>query len=265
MHGQDRQTGNPRSAFGPRWRGLLRPMLVLAFWLGVWALLSWRVGLTLLLPGPLEVLRALAALARTGLFWRKVGLSLLRVFGGFAFGTLAGMLLAVLTSAVPLARALLAPAIRVVRATPVASFILLAVLWLNSGVLPGFIAGLMALPVVWNSMTEGIAATDRQLLELAKSYRFGPGKTLRLIYVPSLSPYLRAAMATSLGLAWKSGVAAEVLCSPRLAIGRSLADAKTYLQTPDLFAWTVTVILLSLVMEWLLARVLRHLPGGEDE
>ena len=242
----------------------MRGLLVLAFWLGVWAFTSWRVGLTLLLPGPGAVLRALFALGKTGLFWHKVGLSLLRVFSGFVCGTLAGVLLAVLTSASSLARALLAPAIRVVRATPVASFILLAVLWLRSGVLPGFIAGLMVLPVVWNAVAEGIAATDRQLLELAKSYRFGPWKTLRLIYVPSLSPYLRAAVATSLGLAWKSGVAAEVLSSPRLAIGRSLADAKLYLQTPDLFAWTLTVIVLSLVMERGLAWALKRLPGGED-
>ena len=249
--------------FRSRLSRFFRALLVLAFWMGVWAVLSWRVGLSLLLPGPGAVVQALLSLGKTGLFWRKVGLSLLRVFSGFVCGTLAGILLAVLTSAVPLARALLAPAIRVVRATPVASFILLAVLWLHSGVLPGFIAGLMVLPVVWNGMAEGIAATDRQLLELAKSYRFGPWKTLRLVYVPSLSAYLRASVATGLGLAWKSGVAAEVLCSPRLAIGRSLADAKLYLQTPELFAWTLTVIILSLLMEWGFARVLNRLPGGE--
>ena len=241
-----------------------RGLAALAFWCAVWAVLARRVGLTLLLPGPWAVARRLAALACTGEYWKTVGLSLLRVLLGFLSGAAAGMVLAALTCRFRAADTLLSPAIWVVRAAPVASFILLAQLWLQSGILPGVIAGLMVLPVVWQNTAAGIRATDRQLLEMAKVFRFGRWRTLRLVYVPSVAPHLRAAWVTGLGLAWKSGVAAEVLSAPAQAVGREMANAKIYLETPDLFAWTVTVIVLSMAMERVLKLALKKLPGGVE-
>ena len=82
-----------------------------------------------------------------------------------------------------------------------------------------------------------------------------------------LLPYFAAACRTSLGLAWKAGVAAEVLCLPRLAIGTQVSNAKTYLDTPGLFAWTLTVLLLSFALERVLGGLLGRLErgrGGSD-
>ncbi len=243
---------------------LLRGMGVLIFWLFIWAALARLTDLPLLLPGPLVVLKDWLELARTSVFRQAVAFSILRVLCGFAAGMVLGVALACLTSRSRAADILLGPAIRVIRATPVASFILLAVLWIKSGVLPGFIAGLMVMPIAWDCTVQGICTTDAQLLEMARCYRFGRIRTIRLIYLPSLAAQLRTAAATGLGLAWKSGVAAEVLCAPRLAIGRSLNDAKIYLQTPRLFAWTLTILVLSLAMERGLRRLLRRLPGGRE-
>ena len=69
------------------------------------------------------------------------------------------------------------------------------------------------------------------------------------LYIPSLAPYFLAACKSSLGMAWKAGIAAEVLAVPKNAIGTELYYAKTYLETPTMFAWTLVIILLSIIFE----------------
>ena len=243
----------------PIWRRLLPP----AFWLGVWQLaacaIEWAMegkGNELLLPYPSTVAAALISLGQHGDFWMTVLASLGRIVAGMALGTMLGLLLAMLTCLSSLADELLSPAIRVIRATPVASFILLVLLWVARDWVPVVIAALMVLPVVWSNVSRGIRETDPQLLELARAYRFSRRKTIRLVYLPSLRPYLLSAITTSMGLAWKSGVAAEVLCLPGRAIGFQIYNTKFYLEVPQLFAWTVVVVTLSLMMEHLLTAVL---------
>jgi len=148
-----------------------------------------------------------------------------------------------------------------VRATPVVSFILLIYLWVTRANIPGVIAGLMVLPVIWGNMAAGLAAVNKQLLEMSRAYRFSRLKTLRLIYLPSLHSYLTSGVLTAFGLAWKSGVAAEVICPPRMAVGSRIQAARLALETPELFAWTIVIIVLSLVLEKLLRRLLKGKEG----
>lgn len=239
-----------------KWAAIGKKLLVLLFWVGVWQLAAFLVELSvsgrgneLLLPYPLTVGMALLRLSVEGEFWKTVLRSILRILSGLAVGTAAGILLAAGTCLWPWCEQLLAPAIRVIRATPVTSFILLILLWTGRDTVPAVIAALMVLPVVWENISQGIHATDPKLLELARVYRFSRFKTMTLVYLPSLRPYFSAAITTAMGLAWKSGVAAEVLCLPKAAIGTKIYNAKLYLEVPELFAWTLVVIALSLTLE----------------
>ncbi len=247
-----------------------RVVIPLAFWLGVWQLAAFFLDRALgrssllLLPGPVQVARTLLRLGATRAFWANAAVSLGRIFGGFAAGVALGTAAAVLTSASAWARRLLSPAIQVIRATPVASFIMLVLLWAPTGRVPTLIAALMVLPVLWSNVSRGIAETSPLLLEAARAYRFSRGRTVRLVYIPSVLPYFASGCSTALGLAWKSGVAAEVLCQPRLAIGSRLYGAKITLEMPELFAWTIVVILLSLLLEYALGAALRRLGRGRN-
>ena len=203
--------------------------------------------------------RALIRLGQTGEFWQTVLVSLGRILAGMGAGTLLGAVLAAAACASPWAGRLIALPVRVIRATPVASFILLILLWTDRSVVPGVIAGLMVLPVVWGNLCRGIRETDPKLLELAAAYRFSWWKRVRLIYLPSLRPYFLAAVTTAMGLAWKSGVAAEVLCRPAWAVGTQIVQARDYLETPSLFAWTLVILLLSLTLEKLLSALLNRI------
>ena len=232
----------------------------LVFWLAVWQIAAWMVGgsLTdgaglqeklLLLPGPWTVLCTLAGLVGEGSFWLISALTLLRIFAGLLIGVVLGTVIAVLTSVSAWCDRILSPLVKVIRATPVASFILLILLWVKTGRVPGVISALMVLPVVWGNVSKGIRQTDPMLLEMAKAYRFDGWKRLRLIYIPSVAPYFNAGVETGLGLAWKAGVAAEVLCHPKLAVGTQVYVSKLNLETPDLFAWTAVIVAVSVGFE----------------
>lgn len=254
---------------GKRWWNSCFPLL---FWLLVWAAAAALVergaemGGELLLPGPLPVGRALSQLLFEGWFWRTALRSLGRMAAGIVLGTLAGVLLAVVTAAWPWCDALFSPAIRVIRAVPVTSFILLVLLWTSRDQVPVLISALMVLPVIWAAMRQGIAGVDTQLLELARCYRLDRWRQWKLVWFPAIRPAFSTGLATATGLAWKAGVAAEVLCQPKQAIGSEIYRAKYTLDTPGLFAWTLVVILLSLLMErgvkWSLERGLRRAGSG---
>lgn len=245
-------------------RKLGRLALPLVFWLAVWALAARLaaaesvLGGELLLPAPRTVLSALLTLAGTAAFWQTALLSLARMALGLVLGCALGALLAVLTARSRGWDALFSPAVKVVRAAPVASFILLVLLWVERGWVSVVIAALMVLPVLWASVRQGIEGTDPKLLELARCYGFDRWKTLRLVWLPSIKPAFTAGLATAMGLAWKAGVAAEVLCQPKRAIGTEIYRSKWTLDTPGLFAWTLVVVLLSLAMESLVKRLLKR-------
>ena len=244
-------------------------LIPLVFWLAVWQAAAWIVGDSyfnaglhlqekqLLLPGPWTVLCTLAGLVVETEFWQTAGLTLLRIFLGLLAGGILGTVIAVLTCTSVWCDRILSPLVKVIRATPVASFILLILLWIQTGRVPGVISALMVLPVIWGNVSKGIRQTDPMLLEMADAYRFAPGKKLVRIYIPSVAPYFSAGVETGLGLAWKAGVAAEVLCHPKVAIGTQVYVSKLNLETPELFAWTAVVILLSFLVEIVLVRLLR--------
>lgn len=208
------------------------------------------------MPKPLSVLNKLAELSVTASFWEAVLGSIWRIFAGYCAGILLGTLLGMMTSWSKSLDVLMTPVLQVVKATPVASFIILTLVWLKSTTIPAFIAMLIVIPVVWGNVSEGIRMTDKELLEVAQVFQFNRRKKLKTVYAPSVKPYFSSACTTALGMAWKSGVAAEVLCQPKAAIGSNLYYSKIYLETPSLFAWTLVIIILSMLLEKVLAKLI---------
>lgn len=227
------------------------------FWLGFWALVAELVGQPLLLPTPVQVGQSLLELMGELPFYLAVGASLWRMLLAFGLGVLLGAGLAVLARIMPWAGALLSPALGVIRATPVSSFIILALVWLSSSQVPVFTGLIMVLPIVYGNVEQGIHGVDPQLLEVAWVFRFGRSRTFSQIYLPSVLPTLLAACHTALGLCWKASIAAEVLGVPRQAVGTQLYQAKIYLQTDRLMAYTLVVVALSIGME----RAMAYLTG----
>lgn len=241
-----------------------RVLLPAAFWLAVWWLCALLVGKELILPSPWAVCQALAKHVGEGSFWHALTGSLGRVWAGFLAGTVLGTFLAWVTVRWRWGETLLSPALRAVRTVPVVSFILMLYFALPTGQIPVAVSALMVLPVAWRSARQGMEAANPGLLELADHYRLGPWRTLRTVRLPAALPALSAGWETALGLAWKSGVAAEVLCQPKWAAGSGLQAAKATLDTAGVAAWTVAIVAISLAMEWILKICLRRWRGGVE-
>jgi NitT/TauT family transport system permease protein len=233
----------------------------LLFWTAAWYLAAMCLDNPLLLPTPLQVLRCLGGLMVTASFWKITAISICRILLGVTLAVVLGTVLAVLTEKSRWLNLLIAPAMTAMQATPVASFTILVLIWLDRDYVPVLICGMMGLPMVWNSVSGGIRTTDVQLLEMAKVYRLTRFQTVRRIYVPCVMPFFRMACCSALGLGWKAGIAAEVLTVPRSSIGRMISESKLYLMTEDLFAWTLAVIALSLLLQNLLQRLLQGRDG----
>ena len=232
-----------------------------AFWLIVWQLAALALHAAyphgaLLLPSPVS------SLARTAVFWCAIGTSSMHILGGFLLSCALAVVLAALSARFSRVKELLAPLVAAVKTVPVASFIILALIWLSSRTLPLFIAALMVFPPVYLNVLEGIRRTDASLLEMARVFRVPLSRTLRGVYLPQVLPYFRSAVSAALGLCWKAGAAAEVIGLPagtigeRLytalssgSIGEKLYNAKIYFQTADLFAWTAAIVLISAAFE----------------
>lgn len=236
------------------------------FWLFVWQGASMALAAAyphghLLLASPLDALARLAALCVTAAFWRSVGFSALRILGGFLLACVLAVLCASLAARFRRVEELFAPLVAAVKAVPVASFIILALVWLSSRSLSLFISALMVFPPVYLNVLEGIRHTDRALLEMARVFRVPFSRRVWGIYLPQTLPYFRSAVRTALGLCWKAGTAAEVIGLPAGSIGEQLYTAKIYFQTGDLFAWTAVIVLISVLFEKLFLSGVDALAG----
>ena len=237
---------------------LIKTALVALFWLTVWQVLCLILDYNvLLISSPAAVVKRLGELVLEERFWISIFNSLRRVLTGYLLGAFCGIFLGTVGSFFKGIHQLLSPILVVIRAAPVISFIILALVWIKSYDLSIFISFLMVFPIVYSGVHEGIGSTDRKLLEVAKVYRFSFGKTVKLCYYPALKPFLLSSLSTSIGFGWKSGITGEIFALPKNSIGTMLHDAKVYLETTDIFCWTAVIILLSLFIEKLVVTLIR--------
>lgn len=222
----------------------------------VWQLAAALLDNELLLVGPAEVAGRLLELMATREFWQAVGFTFSRISLGFLLAFCLALLLAALGARFPVVRVLIQPYMAAVKAVPVASFIVIALLWLSGRRLSVFISFLMVLPVLYANFLQGLREADGKLLEMAWVFRMSLWNRIRGIYLPALEPYCLSGCRSALGLCWKAGVAAEVIGVCGGSVGGMLYDAKVYLEIRDLFAWTLAIVLLSLGFERVFTRCL---------
>lgn len=233
---------------------------VLFFWMLIWEIISLIIGNGLIFSSPASTLHTLLILMRSADFWLICLSSFLRILSGFALGVFFGALTAVFSQN-RIFCSLFSPLAAVVRCVPVASFIILTWYFLSRDRVPVFISFLIVTPIMWINVKKGIESVDGDLREVASVYGFSFKKRMRLLYIPAVKPYFGAGLTASLGLAWKSGIAAEVLCRPERSIGNEIFLSKSYLETPVLFAWTGAVVIFSIILEKLLSRFVGDING----
>ena len=244
-------------------RGLITVGAV-CVWLVLWEILAAVINLDFILPGFFTTAVELFAVLKEGSSYLYLALSFLRIASGFVLGVLCGIGLAFLTRYSRVARALLSPVMTVVRTTPVASFIMVLWLLIGSDAVPTVISAIMVAPIVWQNLDEGFLAIDKDLDEVCKIYSVSPKKRMKILVIPTRIKYLIPSILTSAGLSWKAGIAAEIISYTSNSIGKEIYLAKAYFESGKMFAWTIIVIFLSLLIENLIKLLKKHfLTEGE--
>ncbi len=240
-------------------KSLLIKIAAAAFWILVWEAIAVSVGSDLIICTPAQAIRRLLVLLGAPEFYKAAAFSAARIMTGFFSALVLGIFFAALSHRFSVVKILLQPVTSVIKAAPVASFVILAIIWFGSRNLSMFISFLMVFPIIYLNVLKGAESADRELREMAEIFGVGHVKKAIFIYFPQILPYLTSACSVALGLCWKSGVAAEVIGIPGGSIGEKLYRAKLYFETGDLIAWTAVIIALSVITEKIFLMILRLL------
>ncbi len=246
----------------------IRYTLITAIWLLIWQGVAMLINEEILFVSPLSVAKALIEMGATKEFWLSLVFSICRVLGGFIAGYIIAFLMAVTAHRFSFFKDFISPIINIAKSTPVASFIILALMWLGNETVPVIISMLMVIPIVWSNTLSGLDNIDVGLVEMANLYKMPFFKKARLVYIPSIFPYMLSASGSGLGLCWKAGIAAEVICRAIPSIGDEIWKTKFYIETDKMFAWTATVILLSVLFDYiirLLSKAAYKYLSSEEE
>ncbi len=241
------------------------PILCILPWVAAWEILARIIDLPFVLPTVADTLKELVSLFGTWDFYAKVFLSFARISVGFILGVVLGIAFAFLTHYSTIARALLRPLLTVLKATPVASFIMVLWLLIGSSLVPSFIAVIMVAPIVWQNLDEGFLAIDKNLDEVCEIFSVSKKKRIKILVIPTLVKYLIPSLLASAGLSWKAGVAAEIISYTNNSIGKEIYQAKAFFEAEKMFAWTIIVIILSISIEKLLKYLKKRFVTGPNQ
>lgn len=253
-----------KKRISPLIKALIAVLSVL-IWLLLWKLFSSVIDPNeIIFPGPIKTFSAFFKLSITAEFWNTVLSSILRIFIGLIIGVAVGMLCAIICRLLPPIRAFTSIGMTIMKSTPVASVIL--ILWAIVGIeytdnLPIIISALMVAPIIWQNLIDGFDSINSELLEVTRVFGFSRLKTARVLIMPTLVGYFVPAFLTSVGLAWKSGIAAEIIAYVSDSIGKQISNAKSDFSGDEMLAWTLVVILISLAFEYLFKLVIRKFGG----
>lgn len=227
----------------------IRIINILIFWILIWELSSLFINNSLLLPSPLEVLKVLISLVKKVYFWKSVFNSVLRVVIGISLSIGIGILTGITAAINKFIEELLEPLIVCIKATPVMSIIILALVWFRASNVVIFTSILTCFPIIYTNVLEGIKSVDINLIQMASVYKVKNKYIIKDIYLPSIKHYIVSGVLMCLGMGWKVSVASEVLSIPKYSIGENLLNAKSTLETAELFAWTIVIVMLSFIFE----------------
>lgn len=230
---------------------VIRKVTIIAFWIGLWEVFSIIIGNGILLPSPFEVVKSLSFLIKKEYFWKSILGTLIRVISGVSISIVLGICLGIFAGVISFIEEFLQPVVVSIKATPVMSIIIIALVWFTSSNVVIFTAILICFPIVYTNVLEGVKSVDENLIQMAKLYKVKKRYILKDIYIPQLSNYIISGIFMCMGIGWKVSVASEVLSTPKYSIGINILNDKSMLETSELFAWTVVVILLSFIFEGL--------------
>lgn len=217
----------------------------------------------ILIAGPIETLKALGKLCVTASFRKTILATIIRIGEGFLIGSTVALILSVISYRITIIEEFISPLVSVIKAVPVVSFIIMILIWSGPSVAV-VISALVVSPIIYINTLQGLKSTPKDLLDMSRVYKVPFVRQILYVYLPSVKPFLTSAFSLAIGMAWKSGIAAELIDQTRGSLGNELYRAKINLLTADLLAWTVAAVILSFISEKLILLLIKRIPGSNE-
>ena len=226
-----------------------------AILLAAWETLARHVGQPELVPTIGRLAQAFMDAFLSAGFYQSLLATIGRGFLGLLISFIAALAIAPAMARSANVEALLRPLIGAMRAVPVISFILLALIFLNPESIPLLIAFLTMFPLLTENLSKGIRQLNPDLSEMARLFRLTRRDRLAQVTYPQIKPYLFSGLASAAGFGWRAIIMGEVLSQCLWGIGSEMKRAQNYIEVPDLIVWTLVAILLSLAADRLITRL----------
>lgn len=223
----------------------------------LWQLISSFGETSFLFPPPSQVITVFFAMLLSGNSWLAILTSTQRIVLSVVLAIFLAVIVSWLAAKHRSLRLLLAPLVLVLKAVPVVSFILIALFFMKDALLTSFICGTIVFPLVYTQLLSAYLGVDKDLLEMGRVFSLSKSEIIRYIVVPSCRETFLASVSVAVGMAWKAGVAAEVIAYANGTIGRQMHQAKLYLDMEGLLAWTLVLVLAAFISEHILLLVFR--------
>ncbi|MCK9443328.1 MAG: ABC transporter permease subunit [Tissierellaceae bacterium] len=238
-------------------KGKWHVTISIALTICIYMILSWVVGDEIILPTVRSIIENIVDIGKGPSFLRILGSSLYRSLWGFTISFLLAIVLAIISGVYGPIYYLISPTIKFLNSVPIIAIILLALIWLNSEMVPMFVGFVMVFPILFETVLKSIVNIDSNLMEMARVYKVKNFYIIKDIYMPSIYMGLMNILPSSIGLNLKMVISGEVLSQPKYAIGSNLQLQKMYLNTSGVFAWIVIILILGKVLEYLMRGLMR--------
>ncbi|MDU5229938.1 MAG: ABC transporter permease subunit [Anaerococcus sp.] len=233
-----------------------RKIIIAIIWIIIWQIMASFIKEEILLPSPLIVFKKFIYLLGQVDFYKAIFLSTIKIIAGFLISIAIGVIFAYLAYKYKLFYDFISPLIRIFRSIPLASLVIFLLFWANKDYLSIYISFIMAMPLIFQNVYDGLSDIDKNILQMADIYKVSEIKKIKYIYKVKVKPFLYSSIISISGLVFKAGIAAEVIGLPKNSIGNNLYNAKVYLDMPNLFAWTLAILLISSFFEITLKKLL---------
>lgn len=239
----------------------LKRILIISFWILIWQIVSLIISEEILLVSPLNVFKELSQMVLTRQYWLTIFNSTYKIIIGLILSIVVGVLFGYLSYVISFFRDFIHPLIGFFRAIPVASFVIFLLIWINSRNLSIYISFIMGMPIIYENVYTGFISIDKKLKEMAKVFNISTFKIIKYIYIIKVKDYFKSGVISSSGLIFKAAIAAEVIGLQPNSIGEKLYFSKVYLNMRELFSWTITILILSLIFE----KLIKVFLGGKHD
>lgn len=233
-----------------------RKIIIAIIWIIIWQIMASFIKEEILLPSPLIVFKKFIYLLGQVDFYKAIFLSTIKIIAGFLISIAIGVIFAYLAYKYKLFYDFISPLIRIFRSIPLASLVIFLLFWANKDYLSIYISFIMAMPLIFQNVYDGLSDIDKNILQMADIYKVSEIKKIKYIYKVKVKTFLYSSIVSISGLVFKAGIAAEVIGLPKNSIGNNLYNAKVYLDMPNLFAWTLAILLISSFFEITLKKLL---------